>query len=469
LLTGLALGGAGTAAYFVESDRIERRITASLDQELEEFNTLRETGIDPRTAEEFATVPRLAQVALKRNVPDASEVLIAQWEGRARLASNEVIARGLDDDPAFRSAVDPLVRGDGGVVVVDTVQGETNVAVQPISDDTRQGAWMVVLLEDRGRADFREVMTTYAFVAALALFAVSIGAWSVAGRLLRPVRELRATAQEISESDLSQRIPVDGKDDISDLVRTVNAMLDRLEDAFAAQRTFVDDAGHELRTPVTILRGHLELVDTHDPEDVAATRLLLLDEIDRMSRLVDDLIVLAKAQRPDFVQPAMVDAGALTDQLLSKASGTAERAWQLDARVEGDVSVDAQRITQAVLQLVSNAVRHTGPDDVVAIGSDRTAGAVRWWVRDTGSGIAAGEQEQIFDRFRRGTAGPVSAESSGLGLSIVRAIAEGHGGRVELQSIEGHGATFVISVPAAAAPAQPRAQPTPVSSATRAS
>ena len=159
-------------------------------------------------------------------------------------------------------------------------------------------------------------------MALLALLVVTLGAWSVSGRLLAPVRQLRTTAQEITDTDLSRRIPVEGHDDISDLVRTVNAMLDRLDGAFATQRTFLDDAGHELRTPVTVLRGHLELLDPYDHQDVTTTRELLLDEIDRMSRLVDDLIVLAKAGRPDFLRPAPTDVGVLTDQVLDKARAT---------------------------------------------------------------------------------------------------------------------------------------------------
>jgi len=215
-------------------------------------------------------------------------------------------------------------------------------------------------------------------------------------------------------------------------------------------RTFVDDAGHELRTPVTVLRGHLEVLDTDDAADVASTRALLLNEIDRMSRMVDDLIVLAKAGRPDFVQPQWVDAAALTDQVLTKMSATAPRDWQVDSRAVGSVEVDAQRITQALLQLVGNAVRHTEPGDVVAIGSDRGVDAVRWWVRDSGPGIAVHEQEAIFERFRRGEHGVATGEGSGLGLSIVRAIAQAHGGRVDVQSVVGGGATFVLSVPAGA-------------------
>ncbi len=147
-------------------------------------------------------------------------------------------------------------------------------------------------------------------------------------------------------------------------------MLARLELAFVGQRQFLDDAGHELKTPLTVLRGHLELLDPDDPDEVAETRALLLDEIDRMARLVGDLILLAKTDRPDFLAPSPVSVERLTHTLLSKARGLADRDWQLDGAAEGIVVMDEQRITQAVLQLADNAVKHTETGDTIAIGSE---------------------------------------------------------------------------------------------------
>ena len=163
-------------------------------------------------------------------------------------------------------------------------------------------------------------------------------------------------------------------------------MLDRLEAAFVGQRQFLDDAGHERNTPLTVLRGHLELLDTGSPKEVAETRNLLLDEVDRMSRLVGDLILLAKSDRPDFVTTRPVDLAALTADVLAKARGLAERTWSLDGTAEATVSLDEQRITQALLQLCDNAVKHTRTGDDIALGSSYDAEAVRVWVREPGPG-----------------------------------------------------------------------------------
>jgi signal transduction histidine kinase len=231
-------------------------------------------------------------------------------------------------------------------------------------------------------------------------------------------------------------------------------MLDRLEAAFVGQRRFLDDAGHELKTPLTVLRGHLEVLDTGSPEDVAETKDLLLDEVDRMSRLVNDLILLATSDRPDFLRPRAIDLADLTEQLLAKARGLGDREWALDALGEGLLTVDEQRITQAVLQLAHNAVKHTGPGGVVAIGSAYDEAGARLWVRDTGPGVAAADREVIFERFGRGTVRG-DDEGFGLGLSIVRAIAHAHGGSVSVEDADPRGARFVISLPRAGDPVRP--------------
>ena len=331
--------------------------------------------------------------------------------------------------------------------------------MQSVRQSRETGALVVVTHLDEARARLHETMRTYALVAGLALVLVTALAGWQSGRLLSPLRTLRGTAEEIGETDLSRRIEVVGNDDITALTRTVNGMLDRLEAAFVDQREFLDDAGHELRTPLTVLRGHLELLDVENPEDVAETRALLLDEVDRMARLVGDLILLAKSDRPDFITPAPVGLGSLTADLLAKARGLGDRDWVLDTTTEGaaddpaddtaddTVLVDEQRVTQAVLQLADNAVKHTCPGDVVAIGSSYDGEVVRLWVRDTGPGVPAADRAQVFERFGRSLVAP-GDEGFGLGLSIVRAIAVAHGGAVSVEDAVPAGARFVITLPA---------------------
>ena len=292
----------------------------------------------------------------------------------------------------------------------------------------------------------REAVQTAAGVSLAVLLIASALAWVIAGRVLAPLRTLRTTAQSITESDLTRRIEVHGDDEIAELGRTFNAMLDRLEGAFASQRAFVSDAGHELRTPITIVRGHLELLGD-DPGEREETVALLTDELDRMARFVDDLLLLAKAEQTDFLRLGPLDLDVLTDELFAKAQALADRDWRLAGTGTGRLTADRQRLTQAIVQLAQNAVQHTAAGDRIALGSAVRDGTVRLWVADHGPGIPPGERERIFDRFHRSSDGRRSSDGAGLGLAIVRAIAEAHGGRVELDSREGAGSTFTLIVP----------------------
>jgi signal transduction histidine kinase len=190
----------------------------------------------------------------------------------------------------------------------------------------------------------------------------TVDGYFVAGYLV--TRLLHWAAAQIGEDDLTRRIPVRHNDAIAALADQLNAMMERLRAAFATQRQFFDDASHELRTPITIIRGNLELLGD-DPTERAEDIRLCLDELDRMSRIVDDLLLLAKSERPDFVRPEPVDLTELTSDLDAKVRALGERHWQLEAIGEGTVRVDPQRITQAMVQLAHNAVQHTKSGDVI--------------------------------------------------------------------------------------------------------
>ena len=224
-------------------------------------------------------------------------------------------------------------------------------------------------------------------------------------------------------------------------------MLDRLEDAFDAQRNFVDDAGHELRTPITVIRGNLELMGD-DPTERRETVALVTAELDRMSRIVDDLLVLAKAEQPDFVHHEYVDLGELTRDLATKAQAFDGRTWEIDSAEEAVIFADEQRITQAVMNLMRNAAEHTPREARVAVGSRVEGDKASIWVRDGGPGIPREEQERLFQRFARGQSGRRATGGAGLGLAIVKAIVDAHGGTIRVASTPGLGAMFTIELPA---------------------
>lgn len=449
LMTLIALTTAGVLVYALESARIQQRISESIEQEIAEFATFQENGVDPESGESFDDVRRLLREFLLRNVTDDDEFLAVAVEGRSGFSvTPNRYGEVFPKEAAFQQAFAELRAAGGGTRVLDLEPyGETWVTVQRVSNNRAVGHLVLVNFLDDEHSELNRTMRTYAIVAALSLGLIVVLAAFQAGRLLAPLRTLREAASDITATDLSRRIPEQGNDDITALTRTINGMLIRLEQGFENQRRFLDDAGHELKTPLTVLRGHLELLDAGDPEDIAETRELLLDETDRMSRLVGDLILLAKTRRPDFLALRHVGLDRLTHTLLAKARALGDRDWQLDGTADVLVRMDEQRITQAVLQLADNAVKHTDPDAVVALGSSYDGRVARIWVRDTGDGVRDEDKEQIFRRFGRSHTRD-GDEGFGLGLSIVTAVVEAHGGSVAVHDAAPRGARFEITLPA---------------------
>jgi signal transduction histidine kinase len=276
-------------------------------------------------------------------------------------------------------------------------------------------------------------------------------AWFISGRVLRPIQSLIKTAHSISETDLSQRISESGRGEMAELAKTFNQMMERLEKAFITHRHLVNDVSHELRTPIAIIQGNLESLDYYTPEERPEIIKLALDELSRITRLVEDLLLLARAENQDFLILETVELAELTQAIYLKIQGLGKRNWRLDAVGTGKINVDPQRLTQAIINLVNNAVQHTQENDIIAIGSciDKTSNKpeFRFWVRDTGEGIPKADQHRIFQRFERGENSRSSSEGRGLGLSIVTAIAESHAGSIELYSQLGQGATFTLVLP----------------------
>ncbi|MFD4993614.1 ATP-binding protein [Cellulosimicrobium cellulans] len=458
-LSALALLIAGGAAWFLQRGQIDARIDESLNRSANELETLAASGVNPVTGEPFTSAEDVVVASIQLTVPAHNEGILGLREGRTPLVTQQDVRLRLEDDPELVAALAPLVAGDDVVLrSPQTATADYRALVAPVQAVGGTGATpgqapaALVLAYDRSaeHAEFAQVFRTYAVVALGALVLIGVVGWVVAGRLLHPIRTLSRTAQRISDTDLSARIPVTGNDDLSDLSRTVNGMLDRLEGSFESQRRLIDDVGHELRTPLTVVRGHLELMDPRDAADASETRDLALDELDRMNRLVDDLVTLATAGRPDFVRPVDTDLGRLLDDVHDKVRTLGDRRWLVDARADVAVRADAQRLTQAVLQLAANAVKFSAPGSVVALGSavSDDGARVRVWVRDEGVGIAPEQQERIFERFAQATTpGATHPEGAGLGLAIVAAIAEGHGGRVLVASTPGVGSTFTLDLP----------------------
>lgn len=443
------LAAAITAAVLVTRQvliaGIDTRIDEALVQESEELRRLAR-GRDPTTGEPFRMrVDRIFEVFLQRNLPTRNETYVTFVQGKPFERSlGEPIYR-LDLDAGLVDRWGGLTRPERGQV--STPAGRVEYLAIPVNaGQVTRGVFVAAIFRDRELADIAPAIWGATGVGLATLLVGSLLAWRVAEGVLRPVRLVTDTAASISTSELTRRIEVRGRDEISRLAATFNEMLDRLEEAFRIQRQFVDDAGHELRTPITIIRGHLE-VSEDDPEERLKTNALVIDELDRMNRIVNDLLLLAKARQADFLDLATVDLRSLTEDLHAKATALATRDWGLDEVGQGMVVADRQRLTQAVMQLAQNATEHTGGGAEIALGSAVAGGRARLWVRDSGPGIPPEDRERIFQRFARTGDGRRGSTGAGLGLAIVRAIAEAHHGTVEVSSRAGAGATFTVVIP----------------------
>ena len=316
-------------------------------------------------------------------------------------------------------------------------------------------------------------LRNYSFGALGVLFVASLGVgWVVAGRVLRPIGRITAVARDIQATDLSRRIELPGpEDELKQLADTFDAMLARLDAAFAAQRQFTADASHELRNPLAIIRTNVDvaLTDPHaDPDDLRHTITVVKRASDRMARLVDDLLALARRQEPTL-EHEPVDLGvAVTEASDDFVVPAAARNIVLDRAIAPGVIVTGDRdaLKRAVANLLDNAVRlaPAGSRIRLATGSEGD----RAWiaVADEGPGIAPEDQPHVFDRFWRADKARSRADGgTGLGLAIVRQIAQSHGGSIRLQSKVGVGSSFVIwlpvTTPSAEAPTQPPGTVTP--------
>jgi signal transduction histidine kinase len=444
LLVGVALTVAVALTWTILVNRMDGRLADELQHEAAKFRQFAKHPVDPRTSERPADVAAFLTAYLSQNVPDDNETFFSIVDGKADRRSVDDPPARLDRDKALVSklaaATEPMLGW------ADSSAGRVQYSVIPVSyaNDPRPAALVAVEFRDGERRELYEATMTMALTSAVALGLAGLIGWLIAGRVLAPIRLLRLTAERITATDFTDRLEVSGKDDVAALARTFNRMLDRLQEEFARQRQFLDDAGHELRTPLTVVRGHLELMDPADtPSERAATIAMVTDELDRMNRIVNELLTLAKAKQPGFLEPGPVDMADLVVEVLAKTRPLGQRQWRAGSLAQVTIWADEQRLTQALIQLVANAVRHTREGDTIEIGSMLAGDRVQLWVSDSGPGVPPADRGRVFERFVR--LGP--SPGSGLGLAIVRGIAEAHGGAAYVTEARQGGACFVIELP----------------------
>ena len=300
------------------------------------------------------------------------------------------------------------------------------------------------------------VAKSFLLAGAITIALALLASYLAGARVSAPLRRLASIATRVDAGELEPRMdaPESGGGEVGVLARSFNHMLDRLTEAFARQREFIADASHELRTPLTVIRGQLEVLvaQPHPPdEEVRRVEQLVQAEITRIARLVDDLLVLAAAEETNFLREEEIDLQPFVADLWDGISLTADRQFELGPVPEGLLTADPDRLAQALRNLARNAIEHTEPGaGLVRLEVERaTLNRVRFTVLDDGPGIPASERERVFERLHRTDASRArTSGGSGLGLSIVRAIAEAHGGDVRIREpANGRGARVELTLP----------------------
>lgn len=371
---------------------------------------------------------------LLRPVPDASETVAEQRRENRQ-------ARALVTAPAGYSTFDLKDLGPLRLRTLPVRRAGRVVAYVGVGEPLAPG--------NRAQHDMAE---TFALAGGLTLLAALLASWLVAAGTVRPLRRMARIAARVDAGDLSPRIRSEGaRDEVRILADAFDHMLDRLEEAFARQASFLADVSHELRTPLTVLRGQLEVL-ARDPgftrEDFDHVDRLARAEIARMEKLVDDLLLIAHSDEPEFLHPRAIELRPYLEELLTAARATADRRFELDCATDGALRADPDRLAQALRNLLANAVEHTGPGGLVRLRASGSTGWLTLAVEDDGPGIPPDQRELVLDRFYRLDASRArKTGGSGLGLAIVRAIVEAHGGRVSIDAAASGGARVALSLP----------------------
>jgi signal transduction histidine kinase len=422
------------------------------------------------------------------------EPLVPGWfapaAGGFESGPTELLAPNLDDYilPGLYIQVnngrnDPIARSSnlGSVVLpsTDWPPGTDEVTLDQIAVGSvplrtvrvpiyHEGLFYGALIVGESLAPFEETLAElrrlFIVASGTGVVLAAVGGWLIAGRALRPIDRMTAAAAGIAGAkqaapSLRTRLDVPPTgDEVARLAATFNAMLDRIQAAFETQRRFLADASHELRTPLTAIRGNVEVAlrqsaDADLPPDVVDALEDARRESERMGRLIGDLLLLARADAPDAAESARrepVRLDTLAREVTRTARGLAGGQY-LEVFAPAPVAVegDPDRLRQLLLALLDNAIRHTAASGqvVVEVAVEAPASAVLR-VRDTGEGISPEDLPHVFDRFYRADSARARATGGmGLGLAIAKAIAEGHGGTIAVQSRPGEGAVFTVRLP----------------------
>jgi two-component system, OmpR family, sensor kinase len=452
--------------FVVVYDNTGSQLRSQIDRDLAGDTSLLAQSLRPHAGESAAEVAAAAAAYARAQPYSATSTLLfvlvpgaapasnhPELFGRSTPEEGETAAEQATENEAGRKLLVPRL-GYSTRMVPDV--GNVRILERPVAVGTIPvvvGAGEPLVVVERAQ---RGVARSF-LLAGMLTFALALVASYLAGaRVSAPLRKLAAVAARVDAGDLEPRIEASrgSGEEVQVLAEAFNHMLDRLAEAFRSQREFVADASHELRTPLTVIRGQLEVLvaQEHPPEaEVRRVERLVQAEITRISRLVDDMLLLAQAEQTDFLRAEPIDVRPFVSDLWDGVSLTADRRFEIGPVPAGQLEADPDRLAQAVRNLARNAIEHTDAETgLVRLAVERVApDKLRFAVVDDGPGIPAAERERVFERFHRtDPARSRAVGGTGLGLAIVQAIVEAHGGQVRATDADnGTGARIELVLP----------------------
>ena len=463
-ILGLPLIAFAVVCYVNIQRTLERRTDAFIGDALTAFS--RELIAERRASLSVVDAMRSAVTEVRFN-----DLRIAILDGGGRIvAMNEISAEDAIVERRPSSDIEQrmlkVLRAHDLTkelaLTVATEVGEFRLVSRPLAIGGEQfrltGAYALT--------DIDEVLTRVRemFLVAIPLLLLcgATGGYLLARRSLAPVLSMAARAAEISASNMHERLPVGGGDELVGLARVVNGLLDRLEESFTQQRRFVTDASHELRTPTSVVRTETDITLSREhrtESEYRASITIIQDAARRLTRIVDDLFLLARADSGHLAprRAALYLEDLVHDATRAVRSVASQRGVQVELRdvVEAPFQGDADLLGRLVLNLLDNAIKHSPPQGSVDVSLSRRDGHYEIRVTDSGPGIPAEAHERVFERFFRVDSARTRAENNstsgaGLGLSIARRIVEMHGGSIAVaESRPGH-TEFLVRLPAGA-------------------
>lgn len=445
LLYTTLLGGIlllfGVTVYLIVSYLLIAQVDIGLDQTFEEI--LKDTVIE---SVGNMNVIRLPSLDLTENVGAQA------WDRGGQLQSTNLEGFIRSFDPLGLQSSIPVFRS----TYIENVHLRV-LSVPLVIGNRPIGTLQLATSLEVVDATLSVLVSVLLMGSVIAMAVAGVVGWMTTRRALAPLEAVTQTALQISRADdLSRRISYQGPpdDEVGQLIHAFNQTLHRLENLFNTQRRFLADVGHELRTPLTVIKGNVDLMQRigHSDEESLAG---IENEVDRLTRLVGDLLLLAQAESGKLpLDNRLVELDTLVLEALNQMSVLAREKMQLRLGEIDQVLVcgDQDRLKQVLVNLLGNAINYTPSGGVVTIGLGKAANQAKLTIHDTGPGIPAEDLPHVFERFYRGEKSRTRSRDGkgfGLGLSIAYWIIRNHGGRIDVDSKEGQGTTFCVWLPLA--------------------